>query len=84
MVTLLMLSIFCLVAGVVLTVVLSLIGLPLMLLLGLLPWILRIAGVVLLLKALFMQPTKGENFIPAVTAFEIGRASCRERVSSPV
>lgn len=69
MVTLLMLSIFCLVAGVVLTVVLSLIGLPLMLLLGLLPWILRIAGVVLLLKALFMQPTKGENFIPAVTAF---------------
>ena len=48
MVTLLMLSIFCLVAGVVLTVVLSLIGLPLMLLLGLLPWILRIAGVVLL------------------------------------
>lgn len=69
MVTLLMLSVFCLVAGVVLTVVLSLIGLPLMLLLGLLPWILRIAGVVLLLKALFMQPTKGENFIPAVTAF---------------
>lgn len=69
MVTLLMLSVFCLVAGVVLTVVLSLIGLPLMLLLGLLPWILRIAGVILLLKALFMQPTKGENFIPAVTAF---------------
>ena len=71
MVTLLMLSVFCLVAGVVLTVVLSLIGLPLMLLLGLLPWILRIAGVVLLLKALFMQPTKGENFIPAVTAFAL-------------
>lgn len=69
MVTLLMLSVFCLVAGVVLTVVLSLIGLPLMLLLGLLPWLLRIAGVILLLKALFMQPTKGENFIPAVTAF---------------
>jgi len=71
MVTLLMLCVFCLVAGVVLTVVLAIIGLPLMILLGLLPWMLRVAGVVLLLKALFMQPVKGENFVPAVAAFAL-------------
>ena len=39
------------------------------LLLGLLPWLLRIAGVVLLVKALFDKPVKWENFMPAIIAF---------------
>ena len=37
--------------------------------LGLLPWLLRIAGVVLLFKALVEKPVRWENFIPAVIAF---------------
>lgn len=69
MITLLTLSVICLVAVVLIPVVLALIGLPLMLLLGLLPWLLRVAGVVLLLKAIFQQPVKWENFLPAVGAF---------------
>ena len=32
-------------------------------------WLLRVAGVVLLLKAIFQQPVKWENFLPAVGAF---------------
>lgn len=69
MITLLTLSVICLVAVILIPVVLALIGLPLMLLLGLLPWLLRAAGVVLLLKAIFQQPVKWENFLPAVGAF---------------
>lgn len=69
MVTLLSLSVICLVAVILIPIVLTIIGLPLMLLLGLLPWLLRLAGVVLLLKAIFQQPTKWENFLPALSAF---------------
>lgn len=67
MITLLTLSIVCLVAVVLIFVVLAIIGLPLLLLLGLLPWLLRIAGVVLLVKALFDKPVKWENFMPATS-----------------
>ena len=56
-------------AVILIPIVLTIIGLPLMLLLGLLPWLLRVAGVVLLLKAIFQQPVKWENFLPAVGAF---------------
>ena len=45
MLTLFTLGIICLVAVVAIPVVLLIIGLPLMLLLGLLPWLLRVAGV---------------------------------------
>ena len=38
---------------------------------GLLPWLLRIAGVVLLIKALLDKPTRWENFMPAVVAFAL-------------
>ena len=69
MITLLTLSVICLVAVVFFFVVLTLIGLPLMLMLALLPWLLRIAGVVLLLRALFEKPVQWENFVPAVGAF---------------
>ena len=71
MLTLFTLGIICLVAVVAIPVVLLIIGLPLMLLLGLLPWLLRVAGVVLLIKALLDKPTRGENFIPAIAAFAL-------------
>lgn len=69
MIGLLTLSVICMVAVVFFFVVLTLIGLPLMLMLALLPWLLRIAGVVLLLRALFEKPVQWENFVPAVGAF---------------
>lgn len=73
MFTLLTLSLVCLVALVVICVVggvvLAIVGLPLMILFGLLPWLLRIAGVVLLFKALVEKPMRWENFLPAVGAF---------------
>ncbi|MCI9472773.1 MAG: phage-shock protein [Flavonifractor sp.] len=69
MVTLFTLTVICVVAVILIPIVLTIIGLPLMLLLGLLPWLLRVAGVVLLLKAIFQQPVKWENFLPAVGAF---------------
>lgn len=68
MVTLFTLTVICVVAVILIPIVLTIIGLPLMLLLGLLPWLLRVAGVVLLLKAIFQQPVKWENFLPAVGA----------------
>ena len=69
MVTLFTLTVICVVAVILIPIVLTIIGLPLMLLLGLLPWLLRVAGVVLLLKAIFQQPVKWENVLPAVGAF---------------
>lgn len=73
MITLITLSIFCLVAvvaiSIILAVVLTLIGLPLALLFSLLPWLLRAAGVVLLFKALCDKPVCWENFMPAVISF---------------
>ena len=69
MVTLFTLTVICVGAVILIPIVLTIIGLPLMLLLGLLPWLLRVAGVVLLLKAIFQQPVKWENFLPAVGAF---------------
>ena len=69
MVTLFTLGIICLAAVILIPVILFLVGLPFLLLMGLLPWLLRIAGVVLLIKALLDKPTRWENFMPAVVAF---------------
>ena len=52
MVTLFTLGIICLAAVILIPVILFLVGLPFLLLMGLLPWLLRIAGVVLLIKAI--------------------------------
>ena len=54
---------------VVVSVVLAIVGIPLMIIAGLLPWLLRLAGVVLLVKALLDKPMKWENFMPAIIAF---------------
>ena len=71
MVTLFTLGIICLAAVILIPVILFLVGLPFLLLMGLLPWLLRIAGVVLLIKALLDKPTRWENFMPAVVAFTL-------------
>lgn len=71
MITLLSLCIICLAAIILIPVVLVLVGLPFLLLFALLPWLLRVAGVVLLLKAIFEQPTRWENFMPAIIAFAL-------------
>lgn len=73
MITLLTLSILCLVGVVVgsvlIGVVLTVVGLPLMILFALLPWFLRLAGVVLLVKGLLDRPFRWENLMPAALAF---------------
>ena len=71
MVTLFTLGIICLAAVILIPVILFLVGLPFLLLMGLLPWLLRIAGVVLLIKALLDKPTRWENFMPAVVALAL-------------
>ena len=63
MVTLFTLGIICLAAVILIPVILFLVGL--------LPWLLRVAGVVLLIKALLDKPTRWENFMPAVVAFAL-------------
>ena len=71
MLTLFTLGVICLVAVVAIPVVLLLVGLPLLMLLGLVPWLLRVAGVVLLIRALLEQPVRWENFTPAIAAFAL-------------
>ncbi len=44
---------------------LALIGLPLLILIAILPAILTIAGIILTVKALMDKPIMGENFYPA-------------------
>ena len=62
MITLLTLSILCVVGVALVSVALLLIGLPFAILFGLLPWFLNLAAVVLLVKGL------RENLIPAGAA----------------
>ena len=71
MLTLFTLGLFCLAGVVLIPLVLLLIGLPFLLLLGLVPWLLRSAGVVLLIRALMEQPVRWENFTPAIAAFAL-------------
>ena len=71
MITLIPLGLICLAGVVLIPVVLLLIGLPFLLLMGLVPWLLRIAGVVLLIRALMEQPVRWENFTPAIAAFAL-------------
>lgn len=73
MVTLISLCLICLAAVILipLVLVLVLVGLPFLLMMAVLPWLLRIVGVILLLKALFESPTRWENFMPAVIAFAL-------------
>ena len=71
MLTLFTLGIVCLAAVVAIPLVLFLVGLPFLVLLGLVPWLLRVAGVVLLVKAVLDQPLRWENFLPAIAALAL-------------
>ena len=72
MFTLFALTLVCLAGvaaiSVVAALVLTLIGLPLAILFGLLPWFLNLAAVVLLVKGLLDRPFRWENLIPAGAA----------------
>ena len=54
---------------VVAAVILSILSVPFLIILGLLPWALTVLGIILLIKALFEKPVRWENFMPAVIAF---------------
>ena len=66
MITLFTLSLLCLAVILVLGVVLTILSVPF---LGLLPWLLRIAAAVLLIRGLLDHPFRWENLIPAAVAF---------------
>ena len=59
----------CTAAIVVLALILTILSVPVMIILSLAPWVLAVAGVVLLVKALTEKPMRWENFMPAVVAF---------------
>lgn len=59
----------CTAAIVVLALILAILSVPVMIILSLAPWVLAVAGVVLLVKALTEKPMRWENFMPAVVAF---------------
>lgn len=56
---------------VVAAVILSILSVPFLIILGLLPWALTVLGIILLIKALFEKPVRWENFMPAVIAFVV-------------
>lgn len=62
-------SILCLVGIIMIPIALAILSIPFAIILALLPWLLRIAGVVLLVKALMDKPVKWESFTPAIGAF---------------
>ena len=72
MFTLFALTLLCLAGvaaiSVVVALVLTLIGLPLAILFSMLPWLLRLTGIVLLVKGLLDRPFPPENLLPAVGA----------------
>lgn len=66
MITILLL---CIAGVVIIPVLLAILAVPFAIIIGLLPWLLRIAGVVLLIKGLVDKPVRWENFTPALGAF---------------
>lgn len=66
MITILLL---CVGGVVIIPVLLAILSVPFAIIIGLLPWLLRIAGVVLLIKGLMDKPVRWENFTPALGAF---------------
>lgn len=64
----LVVGLVCLVLSLVAGVILLLVGLPLALLFGCLPWLLRVAGVVLVIKGLLDRPFQWQNLVPGAGA----------------
>lgn len=69
MITLLTLSLICLIAIPILLVSMVLLSIPFAIIFGLLPWLLRVACVILLIRALMEHPFRLESLIPAAIAF---------------
>ena len=69
MLSLLTLSLIFLVALPVVLVGMVLLSVPFLVIMGLLPWLLRVAAVLLLLRALMEHPFHLANFAPAAIAF---------------
>lgn len=63
------LSILCLLGIIFLFVATAVLSVPVLIFMSFLPWLLRVAAVILLLKALMDKPFKWENLIPAAIAF---------------
>lgn len=59
----------CLALSLVAGMIFLLVGLPLAVLFSFLPWLLKLAGVVLLIKGVLDRPFRWENLTPAVAAF---------------
>ena len=70
MLTLSVLCLLCLLGAALLTGGMLLLSLPLVIVLGLFPWLLRVAAVILLIKAL-LAPLRWTNFIPAAALLAI-------------
>ena len=69
MISLLALSLLCLASIPVLFVFTLLFSIPLAIVMAFLPWLLRLAAVLLLLRALLDQPFRLESLLPAAVAF---------------
>lgn len=68
MLSLLTLSILCLIALPVLVLGMMLLSIPFLVIIAVLPWLLRIAAVVLLFRALLDRPFHLSSLIPAAIA----------------
>lgn len=74
MLSLLTLSILCLIALPVLILGMMLLSIPFLVIMAVLPWLLRIAAVVLLLRALLDHPFQLSSLIPAAIALLLSMA----------
>lgn len=71
MITLLTLSLMCLVAIPVLFVSMALLSIPFLIIMGILPWLLRLAAFLLLIRALLERPFHLTALLPALVIFAL-------------
>lgn len=74
MLSLLTLSILCLIALPILVVGMMLLSIPFLVIMAVLPWLLRAAAVVLLFRALLDRPFQLSSLIPAAIALLLSMA----------
>ena len=68
MVTIITLGVIGVVIAAVVGIILFLVGIPLMIIGSILPWVLTLFGVVMLITAALDKPFRWENFIPGLVA----------------
>lgn len=61
-------SLYCVGGIILIPIALAILSVPFAIITTLLPWLLRVAGVVLLIKACLDRPMRWENFTPAIGA----------------